>query len=275
MKNILIYLSLFISFILITGCEDVVNVDLKDDQPKLVIDAAIKWQKGTTGENQIIKLSLTNNFYTNEIVPASGATVTVTNSSNTVFDFIESGTTGNYLCTNFVPVVNESYTLTVQYNGAIYTSTSKLYATPPIINVQQETVTGIDGSDLIQIKFFYQDNGAEENYYLITVVNPNKVIPEYGALSDEFFQGNVMFGFYASDKTNPGITLLLQVQGISKSYYNYMNKLITIASTNSGNPFATPPVTLRGNIINQTNQNDFPLGYFSLGETDTRNYLVQ
>lgn len=275
MKKILSYSILLFTTLFTSSCEEVVYVELDNSDPKLVIDAIIKWQKGTTGENQTIKLSLTNDFYTNEILPANGATVTITNSSDIVFNFIEVPTTGDYVCNNFQPVIGETYQLEILYDGAIYTATSRLYATPEIINVTQETVTGISGEDEIQIKFFYQDNGLEENYYLLGVKNPNKQIPEYGVVSDEFFQGNVMFGFYGSSETEPGITLDLSVQGISKSYYNYMNKLITIAGSGSGNPFATPPATIRGNITNTTNNNDFPLGYFELGEVATVNYLVQ
>ena len=54
-----------------------------------------------------------------------------------------------------------------------------------------------------------------------------------------------------------------------------MNKLLNIAGGGGGNPFATPPATLRGNIVNQTNEANFPLGYFSLGEVDTAIYTVQ
>lgn len=275
MKSFFRYITVFLIVLTTVSCEDVVDVDLNDENPRLVIDAAIKWQKGTAGETQSIRLSMTNNYYTNDVVPASGAVVQITNSSNTVFVFAEVGTTGEYVCTNFVPVINESYTLTVQYNGESYAATNTLYATPEILYVEQETVTDVDGSEKIQLKWFFQDNGLEENYYLLTVKNPAKVIPEYGTLSDEFFQGNPMFGFYSSGETESGSTLLLQVQGINEPYYNYMNKLITISTTNGGNPFATPPVTLRSNIVNQTNFGNYPLGYFSLGEIDLRNYLVQ
>jgi hypothetical protein len=53
-----------------------------------------------------------------------------------------------------------------------------------------------------------------------------------------------------------------------------MNKLLNIAGSSGGSPFSTPPATLRGNIINQSNENDYPLGYFHLSEIDTRNYTV-
>ena len=274
MKKIYLYI-LLLSTTLFTSCEEVVNVDLSNAEPKLVIEAIIKWEKGTTGENQTIKLSLTNDFYTNDVLPANGAIVTVTNSTDVVFDFVQVPNTENYVCNNFQPVIGETYRLEILYDGEIYTASNTLFPTPDILNVTQETVDGISGEDEIQIKYFYQDNGAEENYYLLRVKNPNKQIPEFGAVSDEFFQGNLMFGFYGSSETEPGITLDLSVQGISRGYHDYMNKLISIAGSGSGNPFATPPATVRGNISNITNNSNYPLGYFFLSEIDTVSYLVQ
>jgi hypothetical protein len=54
-----------------------------------------------------------------------------------------------------------------------------------------------------------------------------------------------------------------------------MNILLDVAGSNGGSPFATPPATVRGNIINQTNNDNFALGYFQLSEMDTKNYVVQ
>ena len=48
------YLLIVFFCIGFTSCEDVINVDLETSNPKLVIDASIKWQKGTTGNEQTI-----------------------------------------------------------------------------------------------------------------------------------------------------------------------------------------------------------------------------
>lgn len=143
MKKSILYIFLVFTSVLFSSCEKVIDVDLNNAEPKLVIDAVIKWQKGTTGEEQIIKLNLTNDFFTNEILPANGASVTITNSVDETFTFFEDGTTGNYICTNFNPVIGETYTLVVIYDGEIYTATNSLLATPPILFVEQETVPGI------------------------------------------------------------------------------------------------------------------------------------
>ncbi len=256
------------------ACEDVVDIDLDTAEPKLVIDAAIKWQKGTTGNEQTIRLTTTGDFYANEIPIATGATVVITDGIAT-YNFNEEPGTGNYVCTNFNPVINGIYTLTIIYKGETYTSTDKLYATPAIDTIEQSIITGFGGEENIQVKFFYQDNGTEDNYYLVGFKNSTISYPEYGAIDDKFFQGNVMFGLYIDEDLKPNDQLNASLQGISSRYFNYMTKLLNIAGSGGGNPFTTAPATLRGNIVNQTNDANFPFGYFSLGEIDTRDYTVQ
>jgi hypothetical protein len=63
--------------------------------------------------------------------------------------------------------------------------------------------------------------------------------------------------------------------GISQSYYNYLSVLLSIASNGGGSPFQSPPATVRGNLINITNAANYPLGYFSLSESDKREYIIQ
>lgn len=273
MKNILKIIPFFLILVLLQSCEDVIDVDLDTASPKLVIDAGIKWQKGTAGNLQVVKLSVTSSYYESQLVPASGATVTITDSATT-YNFIENAGTGDYICANFNPVINEDYTLTVIYQGQTFTSTDKLYATPVIESIEQSVLPGF-GEDLVQVKFFYQDNGSEDNSYLISFKNSSAILPEFGIIDDKFFQGNQMFGLYANDELKPNDVLFMSLQGVPQRYANYMLKLLNIAGSSSGNPFSTAPATLRGNITNQTSPENFALGYFYLSEIDARTYTIQ
>ena len=80
MKNItnLIIGILFATFL--NSCQDVIDVPLNTEKPRLVIEASINWQKGTLGNNQKIKLTTTTNYYSNVIPAVSGATVFIKNS---------------------------------------------------------------------------------------------------------------------------------------------------------------------------------------------------
>jgi hypothetical protein len=278
MKNIKLFIALILTSFAVISCEDVIDVPLETASPKLVIDASIKWKKGTNGSEQTIKLTTTTDYYSTTIPAATGAIVTVTNiSMNTPisYQFNEDGQTGEYNCNNFNPIIGDEYALSVIYKGQNYTSTSILMATPVILSTEQSIKPGIEGKDVYEIKFYFQDDGEVNNFYLGGVKNKNVAFPEYGVISDEFYQGNVMFIFYRDDKIEKGDTLDFSLQGITDKYSNYMDKLLSIAGTDGGNPFATPPATLRGNIFNQTDPDNYPLGYFQLSEIDSEAYIIQ
>jgi hypothetical protein len=278
MKKFQLYIAIIITSFSIFSCEDVVNVELETAKPKLVIDAVINWQKGTTGNEQKIKLSTTTSFYSDQIPAATGATVTITNTSSplaVLYVFDEIGATGEYVCTTFDPLLNEEYQLTIVYNGQTFTSIAPLFPTPEIESTKQTLIPSFGPDEIYKVEFFFQDNGAEDNFYLVGVKNRNIAFPEYGVLSDEFFQGNQMFGLYIDPDLKKEDVLQLSVQGISEKYSNYMTKLLSISGGTGGSPFATPPATLRGNIVNQTNPNEYPLGYFHLSEIDTKTYTIE
>ncbi len=259
---------------LFTSCEDVITVSLDTSPPKLVIEASINWLKGTTGANQKIRLSTTTSYYNTIIPKVSGATVFVKNSSNTIFNFIENPNSGEYICSNFIPVINETYILTIISNGQTYTATESLKAVAPITKIVQNNQGGFDRKT-IEIKTFYNDPPNEKNYYLFKYLYPNKTKLNYYVDEDQFYQGNEFFSISQNNDLKTGDTVQISHFGISKPTINYMNILINIAGNTNGSPFQSPSATVRGNIINTTNPTNYALGYFSLSEVETKNYIVQ
>ncbi len=268
-KYSLLFFIAFISF----GCEEVIDVNLNTAPPRLVIEASVNWVRNTPGNIQVVKLSTTTDYFSDVIPPISDAVVTITNSQGTVFNFVEIDQPGLYICTDFVPVLNESYTLTVLYDGEVYTSTERLLATPEVTRVEQRNDGGILGED-IEVKFFFNDIPDETNFYFLGIFDPYKVIPEYGILEDRFFQNNEMFGLYFSEDLKTGDTLTFTMNGISQNYFNYLNILLAQAGNNAG-PFSTPTSTVRGNIVNQTNFDNYALGYFRLSQTEVNQYIIE
>lgn len=258
----------------LTGCEDVINVDLDTTAPRLVIDASMDWVKNTAGNEQKIKLSTTTGYYSSEFPTVSGATITVTNSANTVFNFVENPGSGEYFCTNFEPIIGETYTLTIVLNGETYTAVETLVEVPDIGDtIIQDNEGGMAG-DEIEISYTYQDNGAEVNHYLHRIVTPRVAFPEYEIEDDENSQGNILTEFYSNENLQPGDIVNIQLYGISRRYYEYFDKLL-LASGNDGSPFPTTPTPVRGNIVNQTNSKNFAFGYFRLCQIAVKNYTIQ
>lgn len=268
-KILILSLALFL-----TGCEDVITVDLDTAAPRLVIDASIDWQKNTPGNEQKIVLSTTTGYYSTEFPTVSGAVVTVTNSSNTVFEFVEIPETGEYICSDFVPVIGETYNLKIVLNGQTYTASETLIAVPEIEDNIDQNNKGGDTGDEIEITFYYQDDPSQANAYLNSVTEPHMPFPELEVEDDEHTNGNMMQETYSSEDLKPGDHVDIKLYGISKNYFNYMFKLI-VASGNDGSPFPTIPSAVRGNIVNQTDSNNYPFGYFRLSEIDRKDYIIQ
>ncbi|PWA03932.1 DUF4249 domain-containing protein [Flavobacterium psychrotolerans] len=274
MKNKINIIIVLFTAVFFNSCQDVVDIPLNTENPKLVIDASIIWQKGTTGNNQVIKLSTTTDFYTNVIPPVSGATVFIKNSSNIIFNFTETPNTGIYLCNNFIPVIDETYSLTVINNGQNYTAKETLKSVAVITSVTQEKQSGL-GTDFLKLKTFFNDPANAENYYLYKYKFSKNLKPEYSVDDDQFFQGNNFFSLVLEEDTAAGQTVEITHYGISKANYNYMTILLGVAGSSGGGPFQTPPATVRGNIKNESNFDNYPLGYFRLSESDVRNYTIQ
>jgi len=273
MKKAILSTVFFIS-LFFTSCEEVVDVDLNATAPKLVIEASIDWEKGTSGAQQTIKLTTTAGYFEDKVPTVSGATIFVKNSAGKQFNFVEVPKTGRYVCSNFEPVIDQTFTLTVINQGSTYTASETLKSVVPITRVEQNNEGGFTGKD-IEIRAYYNDPADINNFYMYRYVYSNKVTSNYYVDEDKFFQGNEFFSSSDDDELKPGDKIELTHYGISKQYYNYMSILVSIAGSNVGGPFQSPPATVKGNIINATDKTNYPLGYFSLSETVSSKYTIQ
>lgn len=272
------YLYAFL-VIFMFSCEEVIELDLNDGQQRLVIDASINWEKGTDGKNQEIKLTLSSPYYQNESLPASGADVQIINSNNDIFNFNEINNSGLYTTSTFSPVLNESYTLEIEYKGQIYSGSETLIPASKIDRVEQTNDTGFTGED-IEIKAFLKDLDIPgvENYYFFEEYFIRKDEYIYGVGDDQFVDGsnNQVFSinFYNSDTLRIGDKLRLKNLGCSKRYYQFMFLLLSQTADGAGGPFSTTPATVRGNIVNKSDEDNYPFGFFRLSETATVEYTV-
>lgn len=267
------HIYIIIIFFSFFSCEDVIDVDVPNSEPRLVIDASINWFKGTTGNNQTIKLTLTAPYFDEEIPPANNAQVFISDENSNIYNFIEDGESGIYLNTTFFPVINEQYQLTIIYNNETYIGTETLLAVPEFEFVEQNLEGGLTGEDT-EIKAYFTDPANEENYYFFEFIPSIPIIKTLDTFKDEFVNGNLIFGFYVEEDLNPGDSVIIRNYGVSERFYEFMYVLLQ-QTGEGGGPFETQPATVRGNCINVTNPNNYPLGYFRLSEVSEINYIIE
>ncbi len=272
--------SLIILFI-VSSCQDVVEVDLETGKERLVIEALIYWNNGTTGNEQTIKITKTASFYSNEINYVSGATVEIKNmETNQVFSFLEEQN-GIYKTLNFVPQINATYQLTVTYLDEIFQAESTLLEAPEILSIYQSTEDGFTVEDP-EVVVTFQDFENQTDYYRI-FFNHHRPINETDyenidyfifPFEDSFQEGNIISIFYESEDLIPNDKIDITLYKITERFYYFLNKLEEQSHSGMG-PFSLPPVNVKGNIINTSNADNYPYGFFSLNEINTGEYIFQ
>lgn len=278
MKNYAIIWFLIVSF-LVSGCTDVIEIEVPQEPPRLVIEASIDWKKGTSGRFQTVNLSLSTPYFDNlTTTPVEGAMVKVIMDDEPLEFVFQDESNGTYSTDQFVPFMRGSYTLVVEYDGETYMANEVLTPVTDIKAVFQSRESGFD-KNALEVNIEFLDPVDEKNFYLTKFQRRGDLFPTLFDVKDEFTNGNIMNFFYekrndedtGEKEFEPGDIVDISLYGISEEYYNYI-KLLINQSGNDGGPFTSVPAEVKGNCYNITNPDHYPFGYFRLTEVDERVY---
>ncbi|GMN11128.1 DUF4249 domain-containing protein [Croceitalea sp. MTPC9] len=278
-ENKIKVLSLIGLSAIIFSCTEPIDLTVPTESPRLVIEASLDWEKGTLGNNQTIKLSLSTPYYDTAPNPVSGASVIVENTTNGDVFIFNDQQDGSYTTTNFVPIINNTYNLEVIYNNETYTAQETLISVSEINRIEQSREGGSDEEEL-DLTIYFDDPANEVNFYYITFLEGEDLLPTREIMSDEFTNGNEMSLLYEEDEADaedeilPGDEVDINIFGVSEQYYNFLNRLIE-QGDNAGDPFATVPTRLRGNYINPENPENYAFGYFRVTESVNEVYTFE
>ena len=265
------FVGLLLIAIMIGSCEDVVELDLNNADPRLVIDASIELEEDRTTFARVL-LTRTADFYTEGNPVVEGAMITIDDDQGNNYVLTDVGF-GLYSAEIRTAEDGISYTLRIEEGNNIYTATEQLVRTSPLIEVEQEIVTGF-GDDVLKLTGFYNDPPGLGNYYLFEYEDPLNQQVDVG--DDEFLDGNTSPTIFFFEDFEAGDLATFRSKGIDQECYNFYRKLLDQSGEGSGGgPFSTPPATVRGNIINSTNPERYPFGYFRVSEVFTLEYTIQ
>jgi hypothetical protein len=262
-------LWMFLPLLFLFSCEDVIDVDLDDAAPRLVIDARILLNEDGTTTTQVL-LTRSAPFFEEVNPPVNDAQVQIVDGNGITFQLDNQGN-GLYTNTDISAQFDLDYTLQVQDQGDTFTATERLVSTVPLQNVQQEEIDGI--GEFTQITAFFQDPEELGNYYLFQYMDPFNV--ELDISDDEFINGNLTPTSFFIEELEPGTPIELQITGIDRRAFQFFETLIQQTSDGGGGPFDTQPATVRGNITDVDDPDNFPFGYFRVSQVFELDYIAQ
>lgn len=258
----IIYFAALVMFA--TSCTEKIDVKLDSTYTRLVVDGNVESDSGTYR----ISLSKSADYFSNEPAPrVVNAQVTLSDGTNnfTLQETIK-GTSGIYETDQgFAGQAGKTYTLQVELEEELSGNT-RFEASSYL-----PQVTHLDSIDAVfhpewgpegiwTIRLWAQEPGDEVNYYLFNLYRNGKLltdtITKKVVSDDKFYNGSYMTGVdvvylnneHPWETIRSGDTITLQMSGITKEYYNFIDQVRQSGFTIPF--FSGPPANVTGNVNN-------------------------
>lgn len=297
MKKIIISLNklavLLLLFLNFCSCEDVIDVELDNEEPRLIVDALIRVDTTQQFTGSTIRVSTSSSFF-DEIQPAVVDEMSIQNTNTGAFISYEpvpdepglyrpaTSTTpslvvDNKIITTALLDTTDSYILSIRYEGEPFIARSRFTPTS-IIDTVTQGEGGLFNEDDIEVNIQFTDTTGREDFYVFDFD-----FGEFITSSDEFFQGQQFaFSFFYDSELEAGDLVNISILGADEPFFDYMNSILEQSQQGANGPFQTPAATIRGNIImaqdidnNINRPNEFALGYFAISQEFKTSLVIE
>ncbi len=286
----------------LTACEEVIDVEVPEEEPRLIVEGLLRVDTTQVFVPVEVKLSQTAGFF-GEIQPVTDADQVIiilqlldedgipTQTGTKSLTQLEPGS-GLYvpdpsfdadqrLRVSTVVENDILYTLVVRWRERRYAAQTKYVPSVPIDELRLGDGTLFD-EDETELVVRISDDPDRDNFYVFDFGFGN-----FLATEDTFYKGQEFeFSYFYDEDFVPGTELEVAILGADRTFYNYMDLLVEQTDGQQG-PFQTPVATVRGNVFDVTNldndevldnagePNSFGLGYFAIVQEFTERITVE
>ena len=285
--GLLTLISLIISSMLFTSCEDVIDVNLNSENLNLIgVEASI-----TTLDEPTVFLYKTLKVNQDEAYPGiSGAVVFISDNATPVnkINLVEDASKKGFYTipknASFKGVAGKEYTLTIQSEGVTLIGKDKLNAVDPIDSIQV-TPSARGEKRFLGVFTYGKEPIGKGNYYKWEVFVNNKLLNKTEQLaiaSDEFVDGKYVkkleiftdYYEYSKEATDRKLKLndiiYVKQTSISEFAYNFYSQMINQGG--GGSLFSVPSANIKSNF---TSSDGKPvLGIFTARDVSVSNKVI-
>jgi len=255
------FIAIAASFFILTACEETIKLDLKQSEPKIVIEGLVTDVDGY----QSVKITKSAPFYTGGPTPRiTDAIVYVTDSDGQEIAFVHNpnshaDSSGIYVpAVPFVGVVGKSYTLHVEAEGKTYEAFDQLEPVIPMDSLKYKVDEDEKDDPEIAGKYysvlmFAQEPQDQTNYYLFKFFRNDSLT--YQNDTDIYFSDDKLLGESISGIESPiyyGINDKSRVEmfSLTRKGFVYFSDLSSLLNNDGGGMFGSIPAPPRTNISN-------------------------
>jgi len=247
MSKIITYLLLISIFTV--GCQEVIDIDLNEGEPTLVVEGLITDQPGPYR----VKLSLTTSYFDDESAPSVTTAIVIITENSSLVDTLIQIKPGVYHTKKIMQAaVGNTYDLLIRYDGESYESSTELKSVSDLDSLTYE----FEEENIFLDEGYYVSLWAQEpegmgDYYRWIYYSNGEIADSLDLLysSDEFIDGSYISGFQLFYTQQLGDTVLVEQLSLNEDAYEFYRQLDEQESF--GNLFDTPPANITGNISNR------------------------
>ncbi len=257
--------------ILVWSCQEEIFVELQYNEDQLVVESVLN----DTSTTQYVRLSRTIDFYDEQPVPEPVPDAIVTFSHGTETDtLIFDPSSGKYYIEDYALIYDEIYTLDIYDRGNHYRASERLVQT---VATDSAYAAFLPDRPFRPAGFYPVYSGVLRpgDHYLRFIYSRNDTV--FDERQDYFIFDNSLIGdtldfIELPFSLQPGDRVEVETYSLSQSVFNYFTEF-TALLFNDGGIFSPPPTNPRSNVVNLTNPELKPFGYFQVSSV-TRNVFI-
>ena len=249
------------------GCQDVIDIELRDADRKYVIEGDVIL--GT--DSVVVRVSRTTSFF-DETPPETinSATVKITMPNG---DIVALNNVGNgYYKTNGLAITdNGTYGLNVQVENEEFTANTFMPAALELDSLDSEFTEGIFGeAGYYDVYLNFQDPVGPNYYRVNTTLNGERLneVFDIQLFDDRFSDGAYIRIPNFTQTYELGDTVQIELQSIDARLYKFFETFTAIAGEGAGSPFSAAPANPETNIKGGA------LGYFGAFTSSKKEIIV-
>jgi hypothetical protein len=267
-ENALHIILLLISFLVFPGCQKVINVDLNQATPRIVIEGLINDRRGPYS----VTISKSGSYFNQPALPfVSGASIIITDNTG-LNDTLKEVAAGIYITLKTRGLPGRTYTLKVISDNVEYTGTTTM---PSHVNIDSLTLVKRDSPRFdfggnprndthFDIHCFFKDP-EEKNFYRVKVFKNDSTNTESYRLYDDQYTNASETELRVANAT-AGDTFRIELLSIDKQTYGYYRTLEDLLFTNPF--FGSTPANPNNNL------NNGALGYFGACAVSSKTIII-
>lgn len=250
----------------LAACKKVVNVDLNNATPQIVIEGEVTNQRGP----HVVRITRSVPFSSSNVFPpVTNADVYITDSTNGIVDHLSqvNSDSGVYLARGTVGVTQHTYVLTVTLDGKEYRAVSTMPKAVPLDSVTFALNYDFSNKQEINAVVNFQDPPGLGNYYQFTEEVNGRKIPNIFVFEDRLSDGRYIQQplFNDSAYLKKDDTLAVTMNCVDKNIHDYF---FTLAGATSNSFQTATPANPNTNITGGA------LGYFSAHSSQRTTIIV-